>query len=100
MAFHDFEACTDLQELRCWDKVVPGDLVHCPNTLAYRFCDFDRRDDAKLMQLAHRALLVVSRHDVPCSHDGHGDVERHFVALSRHGMIVIVRWGMGLVGDD
>lgn len=75
-----------------WEKVLPGDCVICPGTLAYFHADYSERTaDTRVLRLAHRPIIVLGicayvpfKDEPPVSQDNDYVT---FVVLSRHGIL-------------
>ncbi len=88
--FHEYSYGT-----ATWEKVLPGDCVICPGTLAYFHSDFsERTDDTRVLRLAHRPIIVLGICAYVPSKDDDlkttNDLEyATYVVLSRHGILCV-----------
>ena len=93
MRYHDIKRGTN--QFLYWDllDIRPGDMLHAPNTTAWKPEAFYRmaggEKDVKNYTLGHKLLLVLSKFDGVPGTDWN-DVTTYLV-FSRHGVLMIVQ---------
>ncbi len=90
MRYHDFKLLEDSRAVNTWPGVKPGDLVHSPFAIAWKFKHIHHRTDRNALSLRDGLLLVLAIVDGPPDDSQETDVRSVYV-LSRHGVLCLVQ---------